>query len=70
MAEPAPKANLAPRSSEFTTSRNEELETALFESQMRTGINFSKYDQIPVKVSGSFATPKPISSVIHLLNFY
>ena len=57
------KAN-APRSNELTDTRDEILERALFDenNHVLSGINFAKYDRIPVKATGA-NIPKPIHDV-------
>jgi ATP-dependent RNA helicase DDX3X len=59
----APCKAFATRSSEYTEERDQELESELFskEATVNMGINFAKYDAIPVSVSGT-DIPPPISS--------
>lgn len=52
----------APRSSQFTEERDENLENQLFQQQsIQPGIAFDRYERIPVHVTGQQA-PKPIQS--------
>ena len=56
--EAVPSKAYAPRSDKFTEDRDAALETQLFEElKLESGINFEKYDKIPVKTSGSQVPP-------------
>lgn len=46
----------------YPLPRNQRLEEELFGSQQNTGINFDKYDDIPVETSGK-NVPDPIDNV-------
>jgi hypothetical protein len=51
----------AARTAEYTEERDAEMEKKIFHNEMRTGIHFSEYDRIPVKISGP-GPPKPIKT--------
>ena len=58
-----PQSSRAPfvDSKRYPLARNTRLEEELFGTQVNTGINFEKYDDIPVEVTGT-DVPEPISS--------
>jgi hypothetical protein len=60
--EDVPSRAGARRTDQFTEERDMEMEQELFQGQMNTGINFSKYAKIPVQARGS-NVPPPMASV-------
>lgn len=62
----APSKKPQTNGSKYPLPRNPRLEQELFGDRVNTGINFDKYEDIPVEVSGAHV-PQPIHNVCALI---